>query len=146
MNSKTKLSVLIPALLLSLALYSYGSFSNFKPKSLVPVREVKGVKVEEDERIKLPFPENYKIIGRNIKDGNEHITYQTSQTPKNIQTFYRNIMISKDWTMESTSKAGIFTTTKYESANKGVSVTTSSQPIDEQTGKEVTIVILLLSN
>ena len=145
MSMKIKLSMLASTLLFLVAFYSYGSFSNFRPKSLIPVKEVKGVKVE-DTRTKLPYPSNYEIIGNSTKEGRKQITFKTNLSAKEIQSFYRNVMISKDWEIHSTGSAEIFTTTTYRSDKKEVSVTTSAQQNINQEELEITIVSLLIKD
>lgn len=146
MPLKVKGSLLIATLLVLLSIYSYGSFTNFRPKNLIPAKEVKGTKLDEEERIKLPFPGKYKVIGRSKKNGSEHITYRTTHTPEEVQIFYRNIMISKDWDIDATGNKDIFTTTRYTLDKKVVDVTTSQQPNEEQEDEKVTIVSLLIKN
>ena len=136
---------LITVLLVALSLYSYGSFARYKPKDLIPLQEVRGAKTEE-EKIKLPYPGDYKIIGTSIKEGTDQVTYETTKTAEEIQTFYRNILISQSWQIDSTGNAGIFTTTKYKKDNSSVDITTSLQTNDEQAEEEITIVSVLIKS
>jgi len=135
----------VASLLFLLAFYSYGSFSSFRPKSLVPAKEVKGAKIE-DHRIKLPYPSDYEMIGTSTKNGNKQITFRTEDTTEGVQSFYRNIMLSKDWEIDSTGSIGIFTTTTYVDDEKEVSVTTSLQANEDQDANSITIVSLLIKN
>jgi hypothetical protein len=146
MSLKTKSSLLATTLLFLLSIYAYGNFANFRPKNLIPAKEVKGVKLEEEKRIKLPYPGKYKIIGRTQENGSEHITYKTTHTPEEVQVFYQNVMLSLDWNIGATGSRDIFTTTRYTSDKKIVDVTTSQQSNVEQEDEEVTIVSLLIKN
>ncbi len=146
MSLRVKSSILIATLLILLSIYSYGSFTSFKPKTLIPAKEVKGTESDEEGKIKLPYPENYKVIGRTQKNGNEHITYKTTRTPEEIQTFYRNVLISKEWEIDATGNAGIFTTTRYKFEDNQIDITTSQQSNEDQADEKTTIVSLLIKN
>ena len=146
MSLKVKGSLFITTLLLLLSAYAYGSFTNFRPKNLIPAKEVKGTSLEEEKRIKLPYPGEYKVIGRSQKNGSEHITYKTTHTPEEVQVFYRNVMISMDWDIGATGNRDIFTTTRYTLDKKVVDVTTSQQSNEEQENDHVTIVSILIKN
>lgn len=145
MSKKVKLSFVATLALSFLAIYSYGHFSEFRPKSLVPAKEVKGIKVEDD-RVKLPYPSDYEMIGTSTKNGNKQITFRTGGTPEGTQSFYRNVMLSKDWEIDSTGSVGIFTTTTYVQDKKEVSVTTSLQANEDQDAETLTIVSLLIKD
>ena len=99
--------------------------------------EVRGASSED--KTELPYPENYELVGI-FEQGNERqVTYKTTYTASEIQRFYKNILSSKDWKINSESSPGIFTTTEYRFEKKSVTVTASEQVYEEPTVVSLTI-------
>ncbi len=121
----TKLALLLTIPLLVLSVLTYSKFNKFKPKSIVPVEEVHGVKYEP--KVNLPLPNDNNVIG-SIKTGiTDQKTYETQLSPEDVQTYYKNILLSKDWELKSDSKVGIFLVSDYEKNGSEVIITSSQQ-------------------
>lgn len=140
------LQILTLLFLLGIYTYSYQKFSAFKPEITPEERPQTIGNSKNKERIKLPFPEKYNLISNNQTDSEDYITFETIQSPDSMQMFYRNILISKNWAIESTGKENIFTTTKYKSGDSIIEVTTSLKQASEQTSEFNTIVGLVIRN
>ena len=125
-----------------MSFYTYGNFSSFRPQIPEAHKQVKGANTQDKTR--LPYPENYEVISISEESDGEHTTYRTSNSPENIQTFYRNILIPSGWEITSTGTSEIFTTTKYKQQKREVEVTTSFQSIDEQNTDKTTLVSVLI--
>lgn len=121
---------LIPiSVLLVLASASYFLFQTYQPKALKLIEEVKGYKTERD--LNLPVPTSAKELGRSVSDQNKQITYMINEPAEATQKYYKNILVSKGWEIESQINSDTSTKTRYRSGDKRLTVTTSSQ--DTQT-------------
>ena len=145
-SSKTKAvaTTVLTTVLLGLSIYTYGNFAGFRPQIPEAHKQVKGISTQE--RTRLPYPENYEIIGISKEDTGEHITYKTASSQEAVQLFYRNILIPNDWEVSSKGSSGIFTTTKYKQQKKEIEITTSYGSSDRQNAENVTLVSLLIKD
>lgn len=120
-----KLQILTSVLAVAAAL-SYFQFSGYRPKVLVQLAEVRGAKTDEGP-ITLSYPSDYKIISKDLSNGEEKTTFKTSQSPEVIQNFYNNIFIPKGWEVETQVSQGTLQSTKYKKDKDHITVTTVPQ-------------------
>ncbi len=140
--TKIATATILTTALLGLSIYTYGNFAGFRPQIPEAHKQVKGTSTQD--KTHLPYPENYEVIGTSQESDGEHTTYRTSNSPENIQTFYKNILVPGGWEITSSGTSDIFTTTKYKQQKKEVEVTTSFQSSDEQSTDKTTLVSVLI--
>jgi len=128
MSAQTKLALISLVLLLSVGLFAYTSFDNFKPKDLQPLEEVHGSKtVGADSTISgIPFPKDYILLGTTDTGNSKQITFETPMTTDEVQNFYRVIFTNKGWDVEYEGKSGIFLTTGYRREKQEIRVVSSA--------------------
>lgn len=125
--------------LFALLLVAYISFTGYKPKSLIEVREVKGSRTKQ---ISIPTPRNAtKTSDNKINANRQQITLKSDAPGKEIQRFYSNIMLSKGWRIDKEGNEGVFYTTKYRKNGDTIVVSTTSEE-SSQDGKSVTIAVI----
>lgn len=124
-----KKPILTVSLLLTVATISYFTFQTYLPKTLKQIEEVKGYSTERD--IDLPISKNAKELGRSNSTNGSQVTYQLTDSNENVQQFYKNIMIGREWDIEMQTNSDTTTKTKYRKDNKRITITTSKQ--DNQT-------------
>lgn len=135
MLSQYKRPLVSISILVLVASTSYAYFQTYQPKALKRLEEVKGFKTDRvtDIDLNLPVPADAKELGRNKGTEDLQVTFLVTNTSENIQTFYKNILMSKEWKIEVQMRTDATIKTKYRSVqdNKHVTITTSSQ--DSQT-------------
>lgn len=127
-NKKIFLPIGLLALITAL---SYVNFQVYQPKILRQIQEVKGYKTEDV--LNLPYPQSSIEISVNKTKTSKQITLQTQKTADDIQRFYRNILIVKDWQIEAESTNDTFLTTKYKKDAQRITVNSSRQNSDGYT-------------
>lgn len=123
MPIREKIAAILLIPLVILAGYTYVNFSDFAPKKLVAVEEVKGAKKEND--IRLPYPETYEIISEDRTENTKQITLTSTKTPEEVQAFYKNVMEARDFKLRTSGEAGIFFTSEYKNLETKVEITSS---------------------
>ncbi len=145
MEKNTKILISLTTLLLiGTSVFTYSSFVSFKPKISEQRNQVKGATSQDKTR--LPYPQNYKIIGTSEEGNSQHITYRTTYSTQEIQDFYKNALTSSGWEISSKGNSGIFTKTNFKMQNRSLEVTASSQPNEDQADEKNTIVSILLTD
>lgn len=81
--------------------FSYFSFTKYKPKSLVQLGEVRGDKSDKSNSLALPYPEKAERISITKTSGGEQVTFKTAKNKKEIQEYYKNVMSTLNWKLES---------------------------------------------
>jgi hypothetical protein len=108
-----------------IALTSYIYFATYEPKVLTQLPETKGTSTEET--FFLPYPRDSMELSNSETDLGKQITLEAPQTPEEITNFYKNILLSKGWEVETEGAAGIFFNTVYEKGEEYIHITTSKQ-------------------
>ena len=111
-------------LALSLTSLSYLYFSNYRPKVLQQLQEVKGA-ATDDANFTFVYPDGSKELGYNRNGSSMQLTYETTRTTDAIQLFYRNIFEVKGWRRKSTTVSNDIAVSSYKSNNQTFVVTTS---------------------
>lgn len=131
MEKNTK-AIIITTLLLALAsVGSFAIFSQYKPKTLKQVQEVKGL--QNDNSTDFALPEGATKIGSNRSTESTQTTFHTSKKKDNVQEFYKNIYSTNNWKLESQNVNENYIVTKYEKDNKLFVVSTFDTQDDNET-------------
>jgi hypothetical protein len=122
-NDKKILILLIFTLLISL--YSYYSFSTYKPKILRKIEEVRGLKTAHDSEV--PFPENSNKISFTRTNENTITTFQTQKSPVEVVSFYKNVLSSKYWIIDFEQDYENFSIINFRKQDKDVNIIATKQ-------------------
>lgn len=122
--STKNLHVIIIPVLIALFAVSYVSFSQYRPKVLRQLAEVKGLATEDADIKVIPTPTGSEQMGSSNSVDSEIITFKTKKTKQQVQDFYRNVFSGKTWKIESKASYNDFITIKYRNGNHVVTVNT----------------------
>jgi hypothetical protein len=115
-NSKT-LFIAASALISVLFAASYFSFSQYKPKALQEVREVRGYKTQETNILDIPTPRYAEGLAYDQTLNSKKYTFRTDRSPEEIQKFYSNILDKDNWRLKKEGSTDDFYTTEYRKDN-----------------------------
>lgn len=107
------------------SIFSYILFQTYEPKVLKQLQEVRGIK--SDASSFLPYPQDAREIGMSKTKNGRQITLETTKSPQEVQTFYKNVLIAKGWKVESRGVSGTFESTIYKKKNEKIVISTSKQ-------------------
>ncbi|NMB70370.1 hypothetical protein GYA27_04180 [candidate division WWE3 bacterium] len=88
-------------ILIAAGVYGYVVFSNYKPKDLVQLAEVRGDKSDKSNSLDLPYPEKAERISITKTSGSEQVTFKTEKNKEEVQEYYKNVMATLNWKLES---------------------------------------------
>ena len=143
MPAHYKKSLIISLVLVLVASFSYYNFYKFKPKA-VARESVKGYFTSRITEI--PLPRNYKELGSNQNENGKQITIEVTETPQQIQDFYRHALLSLGWQIEFQGTSEPFLNTKFKNDGKSIIVTSSKQSGDENGNKNTIVAIDITEN
>ena len=89
-------------MLFALTTFAYVYFTNYQPKILKKIEEVKGIK--SSSSIELLYPENAEIISFSQTTNGSQTSYKISKPETYMQMFYKNLFLSMGWEEESIRK------------------------------------------
>lgn len=101
---------------------SYIMFSEYKPKALVQVQEVRGAKSDKSNSLDLPYPEKSLNISITQTDGAEQISFKTTKTKDDVKQYYKNVLNTLGWKLDAESNYDDYTTAKFQKGDQKVSV------------------------
>ncbi len=119
MAKNTKTLILTGVILTLTFVGSYINFSQYKPKTIKQVPDVKGL---QSDRSDIPLPEGAEKIGVNVSSDAEQTTFHTNKSKHEIQAFYKNIFTSSKWQLESQGIHEDFIVARYKKGNETISV------------------------
>ena len=99
---------------------SYYYFNTYHPKVLRKIAEVRGIKTRNI--VDLPHPELIEKLDSSKIKGYNHMTYRTTRSPLDIQSFYENIFDEKEWELESIILKDNELVMEYKSQDKKVTI------------------------
>ncbi len=137
MSSQTKIAFLSFTVLTVFAIASYNKFNDYRPKTIIPIEEVHGIRTEV--KIELPAPEDSEAIGSTVTDSNRTYNYRSKKASTEVQQYYKNILFNEKWQINNEGTVDIFTFTEFKREKDRVKITTSTQ--DKETGTIVSIEI-----
>lgn len=121
MTKNTKNLALASTILTLAFVGSYLNFSEYKPKTIKQVQDVKGL---QTGRTDIPLPEGAEKVGVNKSSDAEQTTFHTNKSKQEIQDFYRNILTSNKWELGSQAERDEFIVSRYKKGNETLSVIT----------------------
>ena len=124
-NKKTTPLVLSSILLIALTSFSYIYFTQYQPKVLRKIEEVKGIK--KVSAIELLYPDNAEKISYNQTSERTQVVYRVSKSQEYIQTFYKNLFLDMGLNEESIRKTDISMVYKFKTEGKVVTVITQEE-------------------
>ena len=127
MLAQHKKSLIISFVLVLVASFSYRNFYKFKPK-IISRESVKGYSASRVTQV--PLPREYRELGSNQTANGRQITIEVTETPQQIQDFYRHALLSLGWQVEFQGSSEPFLNTKFKNDGKSVIVTSSKQNSD----------------
>lgn len=117
---------IILGILIGFAIFSYVNFQNYTPKAIAQIQEVRGATTKY-ESLSLPYPQDAKELGVTKTSYGRQITLKINLSPEEAQTFYKNVLLSQDWKVESEGKADSFLSTNYKKLDQKVLITSSRE-------------------
>jgi len=97
-------TILISVLLVVLFSLSYAIFSNYQPKALKKITEVKGLSnINTDD---FPYPEDAVKIGASQTSISKQTTFSIQKSLSDIINFYKNIYLNNGWKVIEDKTAG----------------------------------------
>lgn len=120
--SPTKKLFLSLFLVSALFIGSYVGFSNYQPKSLTEVREVKGYAAKRTDAFDLPTPRYAKGLAHDQTLNSKKFTFQTGKSPAEVHDFYKNILGSDGWRVKKDGNTEGFYTAEYRKDEYSVTV------------------------
>lgn len=127
MALKQKELAIAMILLIGIAFYSYYRFTEYRPKSLRQLQEVKGDKSDVSNSMDLPYPERAERISITKTAVSEQITFKTIKSTEEINEYYKNVLTSLEWELESEGIYDGFSTTKFKKNDYQVTVLAFSE-------------------
>jgi len=109
-------------LIISLFTATYFSFSNYQPKVLKEVREVKGYTTKSTDVFDLPTPRYAKGLGFDQTLNSKKFTFQTDRSPNQIHDFYNNVLMEDNWRLKKEGSTENFYTAEYRKDDYSVSI------------------------
>lgn len=126
MSQQIKTPLLAFSALLIVSVATYTNFSSFRPKALIPIREVQGAKTQQSKvAVHIPYPDKSEVLGIITTEETEQHTVKTQLSPTEIQDFYKNVLKTQGWTIDQEGSAGIFLNTEYKKEKSRIKITSS---------------------
>lgn len=100
-------------IVLFLFVSSYLLFSNYKPKALTPLREVKGYRTSNTNISDIPQPEFAQDLAVDERTDSNQYTFKTQKSPAEVKQFYDNILLSDGWRIKKEGMIDDFYATDY---------------------------------
>ena len=119
--------------LVNLALFSYGNFYKFRPTN--PSDRESKVKGAKTESITTELPElpDSEELSSNRTSETEQIIIKTSASSESVYKFYKNILLSKGWTINGDTQIEGGYVTKYSTQGKSLVISvTSDQSLNKR--------------
>ncbi|KKU48875.1 MAG: hypothetical protein UX69_C0009G0005 [candidate division WWE3 bacterium GW2011_GWA2_46_9] len=132
---KTPLAIV--TILVGASVSAYITFANYKPNVKIANTMVKGL--ETVRAADLPLPQDAQLLSSDNQIFGRTLSIKTTLTGDDSQKFYRNILLSKGWKIESEGNIGIFANTKYKKGDDTIAITTSPQANSEYTIVTITL-------
>ena len=108
--------------LMAVGIYGYIIFTNYKPKSLVQLAEVRGDKSDKSNSLDLPYPEKAEEISITKTSTGEQVTFKTEKNKKEVQDYYKNVMSTLNWKLESEAMYDSSTVSRFYKQESHVNV------------------------
>jgi hypothetical protein len=131
MSSQVRNAFLSLVFLLGIAVFAYHNFSSFRPKRLIPLKEVHGTKTSI--KVNLPYPEGAIVLGATVSGQSSQKTLKVDKTSEEVQTFYANVLETDGWVLDNKGETGIFVMSEYKRGKDRVKIATSGQMEFEDT-------------
>lgn len=109
------------------SVFSYSLFLRYSPKSLVEVREIKGIKTHKSKLIDLVHPISANKISTDTTSKASVITLIDTQKPFEIQSFYETVLNNKGWKQTKQQKENGFIAARYKKNDIDLMVLTTQQ-------------------
>lgn len=93
--------------------FSYVTFSNYQPKALKEVREVKGYSTQSVDIFDLPTPRYAKSLSYDQTAISKKYTFQTDKSPEEIKTFYQTVLLENGWRLKKEGSTSNFYTAEF---------------------------------
>lgn len=122
MSKLSKQVYLSTLFLTGLFVFSYYTFTTYKPKSLRQIAEVKSAATSDLSS--LPYPKDSEKIGTDRTSSSEITTIRTSTSPQEVQDFYKTIFVSRGWEIESIGDFEDHKIYKYKNPDNTVTIQT----------------------
>ena len=120
MTANTRRIIFISVLLILLFSFSYTVFSNYQPKVLKKVTEVKGLSnINTDD---FPYPQDAVKIGANQTSISKQTTFSTRETLSNVVDFYKNTYLKDEWKIINSSAADNTETVSFKKSDQIINV------------------------
>ncbi|HLD50744.1 hypothetical protein A3K34_03630 [candidate division WWE3 bacterium RIFOXYC1_FULL_40_10] len=126
-----KILYLLPVVV-ALLFASYIYFNRYQPKSIRQVEEVKGKHVGSKEE-EITYPLGAKNVSYNDTSSKIQATFQTNKTPEEIMSFYKAVLMDKDWELDSEGDENGFYISYYRKDSQRIKILASFQSSDEET-------------
>jgi hypothetical protein len=140
MTKKQSVFITTFIVLAGLSLASYLYFLNYQPKAIKQLSEVKGYQTTNVNKLNLPYPNNAENIVVNDTEDTQQITFKSAKTKEEILKYYKNIMLSRKWIVDSEAIYSDFTIARYKQNDYLVKIIAYDEP--EKTGTLTSIEIL----
>jgi len=119
-TANTRRIIFISVLLILLFSFSYTVFSNYQPKVLKKVTEVKGLSnINTDD---FPYPQDAVKIGANQTSISKQTTFSTRETLSNVVDFYKNTYLKDEWKIINSSAADNTETVSFKKSDQIINV------------------------
>lgn len=120
MTANTRRIIFISVLLILLFSFSYAIFSNYQPKVLKKVTEVKGLSnINTDD---FPYPQDAVKIGANQTSISKQTTFSTQETLPNVIGFYKNTYLKDEWKIVNSSTADNTETISFKKSDQIINI------------------------
>lgn len=104
---------------------SYLNFTDYRPKTVRQVPDVKGIQTENiSNNNGLPLPDGAQKVATSNTTDSTQVTFHTNKTKTEVQDYYKNILNSNKWTLDSEGIYSQFIVTKYKKDTVQISVVT----------------------
>lgn len=116
---KTKPALFTFGFLSLISVIAHANFTDFKPKALIPLEEVQGVKDQNNQsnskiEVNIPYPDKYEILGVSETERTTLHTFKTTQSQQEVQNFYKNVLKAQDWQIENEGTVENFLNSEYK--------------------------------
>lgn len=118
----------LPIILVCLGVLTYIRFQNYQPKLLKQLQEVKGIVAVKPDM--LPYPLESTKIAETKTETTEHVTIQTTADHIKVKNFYENILLEKEWKIESQETNSKFSILKFKRGNQTINIISSLEKDD----------------
>jgi len=122
---------LISAFLIIIGIIVYVRFQNYEPTLLKQIQEVKGIATGQKDT--LPYPLESNKTSETKTFSTEHITIQTTASYTKVKEFYENILLEKNWKIESQEKNNKFEILKFKKDKQLITIISSLEKTDDKT-------------